>query len=112
MTHIVISEVKRLANEIASDYPNLVLADPLEQLYAIKQTVRGVRAANSDLHDENKRLQALVGKHRELLHVATMRPIELLQLPREKRSRILELSADLAVAEGMYTEAAQAAGGK
>ena len=49
--HAVVAEIKRRAMEIALDYPNLTIADPLEQLWAIGESYKGVLAA---LEDERK----------------------------------------------------------
>jgi len=42
--------LKEAAIEIAPDYPNIETADQIEQLWAIKSTFEGVKAANDDLH--------------------------------------------------------------
>lgn len=38
------------AVEIATDYPKVAECDPWEQLYAIKSSYQGTKAANDDLH--------------------------------------------------------------
>ncbi len=50
--------VKQLAMSIAPpDYPNLAIADTLEYLHVISESITGIRAANEDLHAIIDKLQ-------------------------------------------------------
>ena len=46
----VVSMIKEVAVEICGDYPRIDECQPLEQLYAIEESFKGINAANTDLH--------------------------------------------------------------
>jgi hypothetical protein len=46
----LVSEIGKLAEKVAPDYPGIEECDSKEQLYAIKSTIRGICMANGDLH--------------------------------------------------------------
>lgn len=52
--------VKRMAMDVAPDYPNVATVDTMEQLYAIAETITGSRAANDDLHAIIDSMKALL----------------------------------------------------
>lgn len=49
-TQLLEDRIDEVALELASDYPEIRYAKPLEQFWAIEQGYRGTLAANKDLH--------------------------------------------------------------
>lgn len=46
----VVSRINEIAIDLCDDYPGVDTCKPLEQLYAIEESFKGVNATNTDLH--------------------------------------------------------------
>ena len=57
----VVSRIEDIAIELCDDYPEVDTCKPLEQLYAIEESFKGVNAANRDLHQIIMKLRGKFG---------------------------------------------------
>lgn len=56
-----VSRIKDIAIEFCNDYPGVGTCNPLEQLYAIEESFKGIDAANTDLHQIIMKLRSKLG---------------------------------------------------
>ena len=57
----VVSRINEIAIDLCDDYPGVDTCKPLEQLYAIEESFKGVNAANTDLHQIIMKLRGKIG---------------------------------------------------
>ena len=57
----ILDKIKKMAMDIAPDYPNVSTAEPWEQLWAIRSSYEGCSLANGDCHKLINKLREKLG---------------------------------------------------